>query len=71
MVMIVVQAAVPCEQVREPDHLVVVERRAAIDQALGLPGECVHDSLWRVAEGVHRPALDEVEVAAAVGVDEP
>ena len=44
-----VQPAMPRQQIRQPDHLVVVEGRAAIDQALGLRGQRLEDR--RAANG--------------------
>jgi len=45
--------------------------RARIDQTLRLPRQRVLHGRVAMAEGIHRPALDEIEVALAVGVDEP
>ena len=67
----VIQPAMRRDQVRQPDHLVVVEGRAAIDQLARLGRQRVQDRPRRVAKAVHRPALDEVEVAPPLGIDQP
>jgi hypothetical protein len=66
-----VQPTVMREQRRKLDHAIVVERRAAIDQPFRLPRQSLQDRPRRMAERVDGPALNEIEVAAAFGVDQP
>jgi hypothetical protein len=65
------QAAIPRQQIGKPDHLIVVEGGAAVDQSLGLPCQRLDDRSRRMAKSVHRPALNEVEIAAAFAVGKP
>ena len=65
------QPAMPRQQIRQPDHLIVVEGGAAVDQSLRLARQRLDDRSRRVAQAVHRPALDEIEIAAAFAVGQP
>ena len=65
------QPAMPRQQIGQPDHLIVVEGGAAVDQSLGLARQRLEDRPRRMAEAVHRPALDEIEIAAAFAVGKP
>src|SRR5262245_57203855 len=59
------------EPLGEPGARSVPERRAGIDERRRLCGERVRDRAWAVAEAVHRPTLDEVQVLAALVVVDP
>src|SRR5439155_3160021 len=59
------------DQRGQPGHRRVVEGGAAVDEARGLLLQrAAHDGV-AVAQAVHRPALDEVEILAAVAVAQP
>src|SRR6516164_7788212 len=59
-----VQPAMYCEQLRQPDHRFVIESRAAIYQALSLRGESRDDRAWRMPQAVDSPPLNEIKKAA-------
>ena len=65
------QTAATREQIRQADLLVVVEGGAAVDQTVRPGWSARPGSRAANGRGVHRPALDEVEVGAAVTVGEP
>ena len=59
------------QQTGQLRHRLVVVRGAAVDQPGPLRAQRIEHHAGRVAERVHRPALDEVEIALAVAVPEP
>ena len=65
------QPAMYCEELRKPDHRIVIESRAATYQALRLPSESSNDRAWRMAQAVDSPPLNEIEKAATLRVTEP
>ena len=59
-----VQSAMYCEQLRQPDHRFVIKSRAAIYQALSLRHESRDDRAWRMPQAVDSPPLNEIKKAA-------
>jgi len=66
-----VEAALLDQRVGELQAGIVVIGRARGDQKLGLRGQRVGHDIRRVAEAIHRPALDEIEIALAGVVPQP
>ncbi len=66
-----VEAALRDQRFGELQAGIVVIGRARGDQELGLRGERVGQDRRRMAEAIHGPALDEIEIALAGCIPKP
>src|SRR3569833_2463847 len=60
-----------CQHRRQPDRRLVVKRRGWIDQLFRLRHQRILNALRRVAQAIHGPALQIIQIAFSVMVAHP
>ena len=59
------------DHLRKARRRFVVKRRAAVDEGARLLVQGIDNFLWRMAQTVNRPSLNEIEITAALAIGQP
>jgi len=65
------QSAVARNQIGQSNHWLVIKGRTAIQKSPGLSRNCVGNRVMAMAETVHGPTLDEIEICLSALVAQP